>query len=257
MTVGIVIPLKAKRVSRDWNAAASALKRTLNSIFNQSDDDYFVVITGHDCPEFLMHSDNNKVDFIEASFPAPDRNSEGFVPQDLINDKNLKIISGLYALRNKKLSFIFQLDSDDLLHKDFIASLKAYKSFDAMILQGGYLYYQSSERYIETVELDQYCGSTVVVRAGSFEMPTEVSLDMIYQVPWTRYRHMNIYKYFEIDTKQQVVRNQDKLVAYLLASGDNFSDRWRDNWVPKLKWKLKPYIRGKKADTWFNNLFGL
>ena len=68
---------------------------------------------------------------------------------------------------------------------------------------------------------------------------------------------MKIFQYFQRDTNQKVIWTKDKLVTYVLASGDNFSDRWRDNWIKKLRWKLKPYLKGKKQSIEFLKQFGL
>jgi len=257
LTIGIVIPLKSKSNSRDWSVTSLSLKATVDSIENQTDDNYLVIITGHDCPDFLRNYSNHKIIFKKAEFRTPDRNDPDFTVQNLINDKRLKIVSGLYELREKKLSFIYQLDSDDLIHKEFISSIKKYSKSDAIILKGGYLYYKKSQKYIETLELDKYCGSTVIAKSGSFDMPDKIDLDQITKIPWTKYRHMNIHKFFENTTHDSIKYLDDKLVAYVLSSGDNFSDRWRDSWFKKVKWSIKPYILGKRVNESFKEIFNL
>jgi len=255
MTIGIAIPLKSKQISRDWEVTCASLKATIDSILIQSDSDYNVVVVGHDCPDFLSTISHSNIKFVRATFSAPDRNSPSFTTKDLINDKTLKIISCLYELKNESLTYVYQLDSDDLIHKDFVKKIKSIANTSAIILESGYLYYKSSNRYIETTELDQLCGSTVVVAANAFTFPSKVDISLIHDIPWTKYRHMNIYKFFEFDTKQAYIRLNEKLVTYVLASGDNFSDRWRDSWIKKLKWKLKPYLQGRKVDTEFKRNF--
>ena len=161
--IGIAIPLKSKKISRDWQVTCASLEATIDSILAQSDSDYKVVVVGHDCPDFLVAMNQPNIKFVLATFPAPDRSSPSFTTQDLINDKTLKIISSLYELRNENLAYVYQLDSDDLIHKDFVKRVKLIKDTSAIILGSGYLYYKSSNRYIETAELDQLCGSTVVL----------------------------------------------------------------------------------------------
>jgi len=255
MTIGIVIPLKSKKISRDWQVTCDSLEATIKSIVAQSIQDYKVIIVGHDRPDFLKNTLNSNIKFKVAEFEAPDRNAINFTTKDLINDKTLKIISGLYELRNESLSYLYQLDSDDLMHVDFIKIIQSIENVSAIIIENGYLYYKSSNRFIETGELDQLCGSTVVIASGAFEMPDKVDISLIHNVPWTKYRHMNIYKYFEYDTKQTYVRLNEKLVAYVLASGDNFSDRWRNNWFKQFKWKLKPFLKGRRVNDEFRDNF--
>jgi hypothetical protein len=255
MTIGIIESLKSKKISRDWQVTCDSLKATVDSILAQSDSDYKVVVVGHDCPDFLAAMNDSKIKFVAATFEAPDRSSPAFTTQYLINDKTSKIISCLYEMRNESLYYVYQLDSDDLIHKDFVKKIKLIKNTSAIILESGYLYYKSSNRYIETAELDQVCGSTVVVASNAFVFPTEINISLIHDIPWTKYRYMNIYKFFELDTKQPYIRLNEKLVTYVLASGDNFSDGWRDSWSKKLKWKLKPYLQGSKVSVEFKNNF--
>jgi hypothetical protein len=257
MTIGIAIPLKAKNIAKNWQVACNALEATLRSILQQSDDDYKVVVVGHDCPDFLLQNQNNKIRFKQAEFAEPDRSNVNFSTLDLINDKRLKIISALVELQHEDLSYIYQLDSDDLLHIDFIKTIKSVKNQSGIILRHGYLYYQSAQRYIATDELDQLCGSTVVIAKDAIDFPSTVDLSYTEQIPWTKYRHMSIYKYFEQDKQLPFCYLSEKLVAYVLASGDNFSDRWRDNWFKQLKWNVKPYILGKKVGQQFKAQFAI
>ncbi|MBA6352879.1 hypothetical protein [Colwellia sp. BRX9-1] len=256
MKFGIVIPLKSKKISRDWQVTCDALKNTINSIVNQSDSMFTVIVAGHDCPLFLLALNDARIRFVEVNYIAPDRTGANFTIKDLINDKNLKIITGLNALIGEQIDWVYQLDSDDLIRSDFIESIRNFPQVPAIIIEGGYLLYQSAYRVIETNELDNLCGSTVVVNKKYLDLPDVISLEKIHDIPWTKYRHMNIYKFF-LGLDKECIRTQEKLVTYLLASGDNFSDRWRDSLFKKLKWKLKPYIQGSKITKEFKKKFAI
>ena len=160
---------------------------------------------------------------------------------------------GLVELRNENLSWLYQLDSDDLIRNDFIESVNNLPALDAVILEGGYIYYDSSERIIETQEIDQLCGSIAVVRPTSFNIPPVADLKYINEIPWTKFRHRSIYRFFP---DSAVFRTQDKLLTYVLASGDNFSDRWRTSFIDRCKAFLKPYIKGYRVTNDFKKSFG-
>ena len=68
---------------------------------------------------------------------------------------------------------------------------------------------------------------------------------------------MNIHKFYSEVTTGTVTKINDNLVSYILASGDNFSDRWREGIISKLKASLKPYIYGKRPSTSFKEQFSL
>ncbi|MDC2890033.1 hypothetical protein [Psychrosphaera algicola] len=245
MKFGIVIPLKSKKISRDWAVTSAALEGTIRSIQNQTDQNFVVSVAGHDCPEFFKNMLNERFRFTKVDYDAPDRNAPNFKTQELINDKVLKIMTGLIAIKDEPLSWIYQLDSDDLIRNDFIEQINIVPPTDAIIVEGGYIYYQSAQRIIETNEMDQLCGSVVVVKPSTFSFPPSADLQYIHDLPWTKYRHMNIYKFFE-NNNQSYTRSSENLVTYLLATGDNFSDRWRTGLVSQIKAVMKPYLFGKK-----------
>jgi hypothetical protein len=256
MTIGIIIPLKSKRVAKNWSLTCNSLFMTINSIVNQTEKDYVVIVVGHDCPDFLASKKYINIYFRKIDSPPPLHKQGGTFNQPLINDKNLKIIAALYYIEKHKTSHVFQLDADDLLHIDFIKTIKNHKkSNDSFILQGGYIYYSSSDRIRSTNRLNDICGSTVVVKSTILSFPPEIDLKHINTIPWTKYRHMNIFKYFENDTFQPYSLIDEKLVTYIVSNGDNFSDRWRNTWWKKLKFRIQPFLIGKKADIFFKKHF--
>jgi hypothetical protein len=255
MTLGIIVPLKSKQISRDWKITSAALEATISAICSQSNQDYVVVVVGHDCPDFLSSLDNKKITFKNVDFPAPNRQTPNFTNKELINDKNLKIITGLLALKSESLSYIYQLDSDDLIHSDFIKTVLAKDECAGMIINGGYIYYQSLGRIIPTKNVHHLCGSTNVISTKHLTFPPKADLEYVNDVPWTKYRHMNLFKFFNNDINKPFETIETPLLAYVVASGDNFSDRWRNSWLKQFKWYLRPYVLGKKVNKLFNKNF--
>lgn len=258
MTIGIIIPLKSQRVAKNWDLTCNSLAMTINSIVNQTEKDYVVVVAGHECPAFLELEKFGNIFFKKVDFFPPIQKQGGLVNQPLVDDKNLKIIAALHHIEKYKASHIFQLDADDLLHVDFIKTLKKNKqSASSYILQGGYIYYSSTDRVRPTNRLNDICGSTAVVKSNILTFPPDIDLKHINTIPWTKYRHMNIYKYFENDTAQPYSSINEKLIAYVVSNGDNFSDRWRNTWLKRLKFRMHPFLFGKKADIAFKKDFSL
>lgn len=65
------IALIARATARDWRLTQALLDLTLASIFSQSDQDFRVVIAGHDRPLTCMDADP-RLDFFAVGWPAED-----------------------------------------------------------------------------------------------------------------------------------------------------------------------------------------
>ncbi|MDE0940370.1 MAG: hypothetical protein OSA43_10475 [Pirellulales bacterium] len=50
--LGIVIPLKSKMASRNWDVTTVTLQFTIDSILNQTDARYEVAVVVHEKPDF-------------------------------------------------------------------------------------------------------------------------------------------------------------------------------------------------------------
>ncbi len=257
MFLGVVVPLKAKSVCRSWEMTCRSLQATISSLRNQSDGDFVVIVAGHDKPDFLNSLVDERIIFKHVDFSEPTTENGSYPPKNLIDDKILKIISGIKFLSHYRPKYVFQLDSDDLVHSDFITLLKKSSPFDFMTLDGGYFLYQNCNRYIESDNMNQYCGSTVVINSHYLSFPDSIDLESRLQIPWTKYRHMNIHKFYADTPGIKYSHLSDKMVAYVVGSGENLSDRWRDSVVKKIKWHLKPYLTGKRVTRDFAKKFGL
>ena len=257
MFLGIVIPLKAKSVSKSWNITCQSLEMTISSLINQTDSDFIAVIAGHDCPDFIEKINKNNIIYYQVDFPEPEKENGNYLPQKLIDDKNLKIISAMNVIASYDTEYVFQLDSDDLICKNFIENLKHKSPFDFLTIDGGYLLFNNSHRYIEIGNINQFCGSTVVINKKHLFFPDRADMDYRTMIPWTKHRHMNIHKFYDGTPNFNFSRTSSRLISYVVGSGDNFSDRWRDDWFKRLKWNLKPYLFGRKVDSDFSKNFGL
>lgn len=110
------IALVAKRRARDWEVVESLLRLTLASVLGQTDQDFDVVIAGHDRPEAMP--DDPRFRFIEVSWP-PDRpdqhNSDGGMKKYRIGEDLLARGGGLLML----------LDADDWVDRRLVEVARA------------------------------------------------------------------------------------------------------------------------------------
>ncbi len=256
MKLGIIIPLKSKKISKDWQVTSLSLANTLNSLINQTLNSYTAIVIGHDIPEGFEKR-YPSITFLTVDIPVPDRNLTTFSHKDLILDKNLKIIRGMQALRNEGIDYWYGLDADDLLSNDFVDSVQQINNSAGAIIDGGYLIYKSQNRFIPCKDIYVYCGSTSIIADRYMNIPETLDEKNMDGIPWCRYPHMNIGKFFSDEIQQPCIRIKQPVLGYVLGHGDNISDKWRDNFWKNIKAYIKPYIKGKKISLRIKSTFSL
>ncbi|MBU3017175.1 hypothetical protein KO519_05615 [Paraglaciecola agarilytica] len=258
MKLGIVIPLKSKSVSKNWNTTCGSLQRTLVSLEQQSDSQFEYIVVGHEAPDFLLGKTWNGNSIFHSIKEVPPPSKRDATQEHYTQDKNAKITKAIELLRDRdqKITMWFALDADDLVHKDLVKTVHSLNDPAGVILDNGYMYYPEQNRVISTTQLAQYCGSTGMVSDRYISQTGKVSLDNMQAIVFCRYSHMGLSKFFSDEIKQQFATPDDKLITYILAHGDNISDDYRNSIFAKFKALLKPYVKGTRPSTAFMNDFG-
>lgn len=260
MCVGIVIPLKSKAVSNDWNSVCRALQNTLRSIAGQSHTDYQVQVVGHEAPEIDWPKSNVRR-FHQLEIPIPDITGDGGFQEresfDRILDKNRKIVRGMQLLESDDITHWFYLDADDLVHRDFVKTILEFNPPHGAILDQGYLYFQDVQRFAATDQLSKLCGSTSVLNAEPISVPAGLEREDLNKIPWCRYSHFSMDQYFQEYFQTAPTPIPHPMIAYVLGHGDNCSDEFRKRPVARLKSWLKPYLTGRAVDRDFRQNFAI
>ncbi len=248
MKLGIVIPLKAKSASRNWEATTTALHRTLCSVRQQSQASHEAIVIGHDRPQF-MDEFQPHITFAETTNPAPTLTTASEFSNKnnrYTFDKNFKILRGMQLLLERTISHWYALDADDLLCENFVETLAADGCKNGAVLDGGYLVYPHIRRYIACSELSQYCGSTSVLTAEQVRITQDATTS---HCAWFRYPHTKMHSYFQDELDISYTRVFDPIVGYVLGHGDNCSDGYRTSTLNRLCSKIKPWLKGKPVDN--------
>lgn len=256
MKLGIVIPLKSKTVSKDWQTTCDSLRDTLQSITQQTSKNYSAIVVGHECPAF-MTSEFKHIPFYSIDISPPDRDAPDFSHKSFIIDKNMKITKGMQLLNKGDISHWYALDSDDLIGKHFVEKTLQLDNNTGAILQGGYLLYKSRNLAIPCQDIHVYCGSTSVISNNFIDIPEQLTLETMQKMPWSRYAHMNMEEYFKNELNKPYEIVTEKFIGYVLGHGDNISDNWRKNIWKAAKAYLKPLILGKRLTKEFKANFSL
>ena len=250
MKLGIVIPLKAKSVSRCWDTTTDALHRTLRSVQQQSNGSFKAIVVGHERPPFMDKYQPN-IRFVGLTTPAPVlKTAREFATDNrrFTRDKNSKILRGMQALNEHNITHWFTLDADDLLCSNFVDTLAHDGCEHGAVVDGGYLVYPRQRRFITCSELSQYCGSTSVLADKHLNIAPDATEPETVDCPWFRYPHTKMHTYFQDELNTSYTTFSEPLIGYVLGHGDNCSDGYRDTLISRVRSKLKPWIKGRRID---------
>lgn len=262
MNLGIVIPLKSKRVSRQWKSVVACLEGTLNSLKNQSCDRWFAVVVGHEKPEINWGLYADKVKWVKCLKELPTLREGGdylnYADFDRILDKYRKISLGMRFLEGEdRLTDWFVLDADDLVHRDFVRVLRELPSQAGWVVERGYLWYKDLGRWKNTDRLLQFCGSTTIIRKDLFKVPQSDHDSELKKIPWCRLNHSEMIAFLSEKLGGASPSFPLDAIAYTLSHGDNCSDEFRSSPRQKVKLWIKKRLLTKPIESEFKEKFGL
>lgn len=263
MKIGIVIPLKAKMVSKDWNATCENLKATILSVVNQTSQNFHCVVIGHDKPDFMTASNLNleKIDFLKFDrfLPPLVTSIESDNQLKYEFDRCHKILAGIVHLKQSfsNITHWFSLDADDLIHKEFVELMQAYYSGDAIILDSGYVYFKNTGIINNENEFSAYCGSSALISDSLIDIPEIISENSHRCIPFGNYSHVHMrMKLQEIGYK--VLIPKERVVMYVRNNGENISNAaYANTIVKRLKKFIKMIVKFRFVDSSTKKAFGL
>ena len=233
--IGIVIPLKSKTVSKNWNLTCENLKLTVNSVLNQSNRQFQAVIVGHERPKFLndnqYHSPNLHFEHLEELEPprlTKDQNCNQLLYE---KDRCAKILKGINHLKSRESDILywFPLDADDLIHKDFVDYICKENSeiqHDALIFNNGYVFFKSSKIIIKENNFSLYCGSSALISDNLLDINDSNSNEQRPNFIFSRIPHTQMLDYLKNEGALVHIPKR-RLLIYSKDHGENISDETR------------------------------
>ncbi len=133
LEVAFVISMRSKRASRDWESACDCLSKTLRTVFAQSDQNYRLLVAGHEKPD-IPELESNKVTWVSVSYTPPS-NPRGFTA-----DKNAKRRELGFLLGKKGFEgFVMPLDADDWIHRRLVEFIRRSGEKSPTFFDAGFL----------------------------------------------------------------------------------------------------------------------
>jgi hypothetical protein len=247
--IGIVIPLKSKKVAKNWDATSRNLQATVNSVLAQNSNDYSAVVVGHDRPDFFKddYYKNSKCKFIHYKDFAPPKVGQNEAENQLKYefDRCTKILRGVMHLKENIpfTSHWFALDADDLIHDKFVTFLSAYNNVGAIILEKGYFYFKNTGIINEENEFSAYCGSSAIISDRYFNLPDVVDEKSYRKTPFGRISHVHM-KQRMLNDGVSVSVPDERLIMYVRDNGENISnDAYCNTFYKKLKKFIKMFLK--------------
>ena len=164
--LAFVIPVKSETVSSDWAYFSSLVNRCINSVCNQSDTNFKVLVACHEIPE-TNFNDDPRVQFLKVGFSPPILNNN---PDDRWikeADKGKKIkFAAEYAI-NLGADYIMTVDSDDCISNKICnyVSKNGHESISGWYVKKGYLYPEGKRySFLNLKNFNMVCGSCIIIK---------------------------------------------------------------------------------------------
>lgn len=262
MKVGIVIPLKAKTVSKNWSVTCENVESTVGSVLAQKDNRYRSIVVGHDKPGFMdeLNADEKCIfkEFTELQPPEVGEN-EMDNQQKYEVDRCMKILKGIMELKkhHPDITYWFALDADDLVHDEFIQVLQSYDEVDAIILNKGYFLFKNTGIINNEDGFSAYCGSSAVLSDKLFDLPEKISDNTYRSIPFGAISHVHMEKRLS-DKGCSIKVPTERLIMYVRDNGENISNAaYCNTHYKKFKKFLKMLLRAKRVSSQIRNSFGI
>lgn len=166
------IPLKAKAVSINWEGVQANLRRTLSSVFNQTDKNFHIIVCGHDRP-YLGEYDG-RVSWLPANWAVPE------TKEQFSNDKARKrkwILVNIRQIVSGGL-YYFLLDADDFVSKKLVSYIRKDDNRSGYYVDKGFVFDLSAGNFARMSEKTRpfykSCGSCAAFWLSKEDMPTRL-----------------------------------------------------------------------------------
>jgi hypothetical protein len=235
--------LISRQISRDWDLTTKLLQSTLDSIANQTEKNYQVLIGCHEIPS-VNFNHNEKISFIPMDYSP--KSDLGSPPA---RDRYIKLYTALHTLKDSDFDYCMALDADDHIHKDLLLYIKNQPKMDAWAISKGFELDYSSKRVFPRNNIDSICGSTLILSRKTIGVPQAISQEELKSFYYTANGHQDI-KPFCQERKLQLGSVPFYAVQYVLNHGLNWSDiTRRKNYYYQIKQVIKWDLLSRKMSA--------
>lgn len=264
--LGFVIALKGKAKSKNWSKDSLLVKRTIQSLLNQTNGDYRIYVAYSDMPENAV--EHKKLQWIQ--FPY------AFAEMEDISDREIFLtrytlgayLTGFYDQGKKSLyaasfarkegcRYIMSVDYDDLLSNKiagFVNNADEAKNY-GWFINKGYVYKEGENHLLKVPEgINGRCGSSNIIRIDYVPAPSFSSTN--YQDFKFFPTHNFIPEWLKIDHNIDIQPLPFYGLIYLLHN-TNFYNPSNSVGGSRVKNMIKSFVRGRLLTPSLKREFGL
>jgi len=244
LEIAFGISLKSKKVSRNWNIVQTNLSRTLRSILNNTDQNFRIIIEGHEKPN-IEEMNHDRVTWLSVSFSRP-----RYISQYSIDKFRKRRVIGAYLRKIGFSGYFMPLDADDWIHYRFVEFIRTTPVSDAFILNKGCMANLINKQVWVKDRFFIGCGSSAVFYFFNKDFPKSSRMN---DVAKTKYKWV-IWPHHKVTLFLKNYRMVNfPFVTWVLFHGDNNSVIKR-----KLSSKVSPNtfsVIPENLEDWFYKYF--
>lgn len=176
-----ITSLRHPQNANSWDHILDLLDRTLDSVFNQTTDDFKVIVVYNKGSRLRSSHPNliyHPVDLPpNPSFMEGSSTEEGRASFRL--DRGQKVLAGLYCAQSfidmNKPSHVMMFDADDCVSSRLVEFASQFPQHDGWYVDQGYLFQENGHfAYHLEKNFSKICGTCYVVRYDAFNLPEHI-----------------------------------------------------------------------------------
>lgn len=161
------ITLRSKAVAKNWAHVVEDFTRTLDSVYQQTNPDFKVIVACHDLPELTREYDS-RVEFLQTDVPTPTNSFE------MMQDKGYKLSMIGKRIREYGGGYTMIVDADDLVSCRIAEYVNKHPGRNGFVSKHGYIYNKGEAWVRKALLPDQVCGSCLIVNYSVDDLPAEL-----------------------------------------------------------------------------------
>ncbi len=155
------------------------LDRTLQSIGNQTKEDFWVIVVCHEIP--ILSKKYSFVEYLIVDLPPPAESLEELMHKkdetvkdweyknDLIRlDRWKKYLDGLYRAKKYKPSHVMFFDADDYVSSRIVETINSGPKETSWVIDKGYIWQEGDRYIIKTNKFHKICGTCFIYSMSIF-----------------------------------------------------------------------------------------
>jgi hypothetical protein len=161
--VHFIIPVRSRRVAKDWNNVRDLCAGTLRSVYNQTSQKHSVQLVCHEPP---VEEVGDRVNVESVRFGVPSNKREMMV------DKKKKVRIGAAQASKEPGDYVMILDADDRVDRRLVEYVHRQEDADVWVIHKGYVWPYGRRFCFKWDNFHGLCGSSHLIRYDGGNMPT-------------------------------------------------------------------------------------